>query len=167
MDISKGDLTVGMMAAAALIWQMPNIQAKQAEQAASVASARIDMLAQDKVAANKIILDESAKCAEDRYAKGVEVVSTLDMANAAPIVEGGPVIAGAYAKKFNPAKPDRGMYLARNTIVGDAYGTTAVLRFDPEKGYAVAADICTTPNREKMQLAMKQRPGMNRPGTGQ
>lgn len=167
MDISKNDLIVGALALGVLVWQLPNIQEKQAEQSASVASAKAGMLAQDKMTADQMVLDASAQCAEVRYKKGVEVVSDITMKTAVPIQEGQPVIAGAYAKKYNPAKPNPDFYVGRDVVVGDGYGMTAILRFDPQKGYAVARDICVTPSREQMQLAMKQRPGLQRPGTGQ
>ena len=167
MELSKGDLMVGLGAAAVLLWQLPSIQAKQAEQNATVAEAKIQMQAQDKMVANKMVLESSAQCAEERYSKGVEVLSDLSMTNATPIQEGKPVVAGSYAKRFNPDKPNPNFYIGRDTQVADAYGTTAIMRFDPQLGYAVASDICVTPNRAKMQLAMKQRPGLKRPGTGQ
>lgn len=175
MDISKGDLIVGAAAAAVIFWQLPNIQAKQADQAASVAEAKVQMAAQDRMTANKMVLDESAKCAEERYAKGVEIVSNLGMDKAVPIQEGQPVVAGAYAKRFKAAIQDpkfnqagiSSFYIGRDVSVGDAYGTTAIMRFDPSLGYAIASEICVTPNRALMANAIKQRPGLQRPGTGQ
>jgi hypothetical protein len=167
MDISKSDLIVGSLAAGVLFWQWPSIQARQADQAASVAEAKTQMAAQDKMTANQLVMAESAKCAEDRYSRGVEVVSTLQMDKAAPIREGKPIVAGAYAKRFNPAKPNPNFYMGAGSTVGDAYGTTAVLRDDTEKGYAVASYICVTPNRGVMAKALEQRPGLQRPGTGQ
>ena len=175
MDISKGDVIVGAMAVAVLIWQWPNIQEKQASQAASVAEAKVQMAAQDRITASKLVLDDSAKCAEERYQKGVEIVSDLGMIQAVPIQEGRPVVAGAYAKRYKAALADPKFnrsgisvfYLGRNVTVADAYGTTAIMQFNAEKGYAVAEDLCVTPNRALMASAVKQRPGLQRPGTGQ
>ena len=175
MELSKDTLIVSAMAITVLIWQWPDIQAKQAASMASLAEAKSQMAKQDRITASKMVLDDSAKCAEERYLKGVEVVSDRDMTKAVPVQEGHPVVAGAYIDRYrkalaNPNFNRAGLsafYLGRNVTVGDAYGTTAVMKFDVEKGYAVAEDLCVTPNRSLMAKAVKQRPGLERPGMGQ
>jgi hypothetical protein len=164
-DVSRNDLLVGLGVIGVLVWQWPNIQARQAEQAGTVAVAKQQMLTQDKMDAEQMVRDASSECAKKRYENGVELLSTLEMDKAVPIQEGKPVVAGAYAKRFNPSKPNPDMYVGRDVVVGDAYGKTAILKFDPELGYATAQEICTTPDRTLMAQILKQRPGIQRPGS--
>ena len=173
--ITRDTLIVAIGAVAVIAWQWPTIQAKQADQAASIAEAKVQMMAQDKMTANKMVLEESARCAEERYGKGVEIVANLGMTKAVPIQQGRPIVAGAYADRYKKAiadpKFDRAgigtFYIGRGVAVADAYGTTAIMKFDPTMGYSIAADLCVTPDRSLMAKAVKQRPGLQRPGFGQ
>lgn len=157
-------VVIGVIAIGLLATQVPNIQSNlaRAQATAEVNKARLD--ANSKLNAEKLAMQSSIKRANDRYDSGCEVVSTLRAFTvAAPIQEGKPIVAGAYAKQFDPKKPNPEFYIGRDVVVCDLYGTTAIMRFDPNLGYAVADSIAVTNDRERMAKAKERRPGMKRP----
>lgn len=158
-------LLVGLLAAGAIATQFPKIMAQQ--QMDAVATTASQKTQQDALTMK--VRQEAEKemktTANLRYDQGCEVVSALKSPTiAAAIQEGKPIVAGAYADKFSPAAPNPSFYVGRDLTMCDCYGTTAITRFDESLGYAVAKEIATTPDRERMANACASRPGMKRPG---
>ncbi len=155
---------IGILAIGALITQIPNIQTNLARQQSTAAANMIRLDSNQKLTAEKLAMKTARDTANSRYDEGCEVVSTLRSASiAAPIQEGQPIVAGAYAKLFDPKHPNPAFYIGRDVTVCDLYGVTAILRFDPNLGYAVADSIAVTNDRDRMAKAKDRRPGMQRP----
>lgn len=155
---------IGVVAIGVLATQIPNIQGNIARTQATAEANKARLDANSKLNAEKLAMQSSIQRANDRYDSGCEVISTLkSFAVAAPIQEGKPIVAGAYVKQFNPKKPNPEYYIGRDVVVCDLYGTTAIMRFDPNLGYAVADSIAVTNDRGRMAKAKERRPGMQRP----
>lgn len=156
---------VGVVAVGLIATQAPKIIAQQEMEriaTESAAKSQQQTLTMDVRKEAETGLRETANA---RYDGGCEVVSTLRSPTvAAAIQEGKPIVAGAYADKFNPAAPNPEFYMGRDLTMCDCYGTTAITRFDESLGYAVAKEIATTPDRKRMANACSSRPGMKRPG---
>lgn len=164
--IQENKLMIGVSVLCLVIGatQIPAMQAHQIRNAA-IAQSQADKLQQsDLIAAEQAASIGNIEIANDRYDSGCELISTLSRADvAAPIQEGRPIVGGAYAAKFNSARPNPEFYLGRDVTVCDGYGTTAKTKFDPNLGYAVAANIAVTNDRARMAKAVASRPGMQRP----
>jgi hypothetical protein len=157
-------LLLGVVAVGVLATQMPNIQANIARQQATTQANQSRLDANSKLNAEKLAMQTGIQRANDRYDSGCELISTLKSPTvAAPIQEGKPIVAGAYAAKFNPRNPNPDHYIGRDVVVCDLYGTTAVMKFEPKLGYAVADSIAVTNDRQRMAQAKSRRPGMQRP----
>jgi hypothetical protein len=157
-------ILIGVLAIGALITQLPSIKEGIARQqsTAQVNKARLD--SNQKLSAEKLSMQSSRDTANSRYDEGCEVVTTLrNTATAAPIQEGQPIVAGAYAAQFDARRPNPAYYIGRDVTVCDLYGTTAIMRFDPTLTYAVASSVAVTNDRGRMAQAQVKRPGMQRP----
>jgi hypothetical protein len=157
-------LLIGVVAIVALATQIPTIQESIARNQ-SVAQANKARVADNQTMnAEKLAMKQSKELADSRYDSGCEVLSTLrSFGTAAAIQEGRPIVAGAYAKQFNPAHPNPDFYLGRDVVVCDLYGSTAITRWDNTFGYAVAQSLATTNDRDRMAKAQKRKPGLSRP----
>lgn len=126
--------------------QVPAYQARQAQIDANGAESRaaLQITAQNDAMASAEA--EEAKTAEARYAEHCEPIQALRVNDAAPIRNGEPIVAGAYAATFDAAKPDPGKYLGDGVNVCDFFGKTATMEFDGTKGYAVASRVAVTRN---------------------
>lgn len=157
-------LLIGVAAIAGLMTQIPNIQSNLARTRATAEANKARLDANSKLNAEKLAMQSSINRANDRYDSGCELITVLKSPTvAASIQEGKPIVAGAYAKQFNPAKPNPDYYIGRDVTVCDLYGTTAITRFDPNLGYAVADSVAVTNDRGRMARAKARRPGMQRP----
>jgi hypothetical protein len=144
--------------------QIPTIQAKSAHDSAIAASQSAKVQQSDLMAAEQAASVAQIEIANERYDTGCELIATLRSATVATVIqEGRPIVAGAYAAKFDPSRPNPEFYLGRDVTVCDGYGTTAKTKFDPKLGYAVAANIAVTNDRNRMAKAIASRPGMTRP----
>jgi hypothetical protein len=155
---------VGIIAVIALTTQIPTVvQAIQRNQATAAAN-QTRIGDNQKLNAEKLAMESGRTVANARYDEGCEVITTLRSPNiAAPIQEGRPIVAGAYAAQFDPQHPNPEAYLGRDVMVCDLYGTTAITRFDESVGYAVARSIAVTNDRDRMAKAKARRPGLQRP----
>lgn len=155
---------IGIIAVIGLATQIPTItQAIQRTQA-TAATQQNRVAENQKLQAEKLALTQGRDIANSRYDSGCEVITTLQSPTvAAAIQEGRPIVAGAYANKFNPQRPNPELYLGRDVTVCDLYGTTAITRFDQSLGYAVANSIAVTNDRDRMAAAKNRRPGLHRP----
>jgi hypothetical protein len=155
---------VGIIAVIALMTQIPNaLQSIQRFQATAAAN-QTRLGENQKLNAEKMAMDSGRKVANARYDEGCEVITTLRSPNvAAAIQEGRPIVAGAYADQFDPQRPNPELYLGRDVVVCDLYGTTAITRFDQYLGYAVANSLAVTNDRDRMAAAKNRRPGLQRP----
>lgn len=124
--------------------QVPAYQARQAQIDANGAEARqqIQITAQNDAMATAEA--EEAKTANARYAGHCEPIQALRVDDAAPIRNGEPIVAGAYAATFDPVKPDPGKYLGDGVNVCDFFGKTATMEFDASKGYSVASRVAVS-----------------------
>jgi hypothetical protein len=157
-------VVIGIVAIGLLATQIPNIQTNIARQQATAQTNKARLDANSQLNAEKLAMQSSTQRANDRYDSGCEVISTLkSFTVAAPIQEGKPIVAGAYAKQFDPEKPNPEFYIGRDVTVCDLYGTTAIMRFDESLGYAVADSVAVTNDRGRMAKAKDRRPGMQRP----
>jgi hypothetical protein len=157
-------LAIGLLALGGLCTQLPTIAASIQRQQLTAEANKARLDANSKLNAEKLALQTGRDIANDRYDSGCEVITTLaDPKIAAPIQEGKPIVAGAYAHLFNPRKPNPDHYLGRDVVVCDLYGTTAITRWDEPLGYAVARSIAVTNDRGRMAQAKNRRPGMQRP----
>lgn len=155
---------IGIIAAIALMTQIPNIQATISRQQSTAQANKARLDENQKLSAEQLAMQTGRNTANTRYDEGCEVITTLKSPNvAAAIQEGRPIVAGAYAAQFNPAKPNPELYLGRDVQVCDLYGTTAITRFDESLGYAVARSIAVTNDRDRMAKAKARRPGLTRP----
>jgi hypothetical protein len=158
-----GGLLIGIIAAA-LMTQIPNIQATIARQQSTGQANKARLDENQKLSAEQLAMQTGRNTANTRYDEGCEVITTLRSPTiAAPIQEGRPIVAGAYAAQFNPQRPNPEAYLGRDVQVCDLYGTTAITRFDESLGYAVARSIAVTNDRDRMAAAKARRPGLQRP----
>jgi hypothetical protein len=159
-----GNFMVGIGVVIAMATQIPTItQAIQRNQATAAANQnRIGD--NQKLNAEKLAMQAGRDVANTRYDEGCEVITTLRSPFvAATIQEGRPIVAGAYADRFDPQRPNPDAYLGRDVMVCDLYGTTAITRFDESIGYAVARSIAVTNDRDRMAKAKARRPGLQRP----
>lgn len=155
---------IGILAFGGLLTQLPTIGASIHRQQITAEANKARLDANSKLNAEKLSMQTGRDIANDRYDSGCEVITTLkDPKIAAPIQEGKPIVAGAYAHLFNPQKPNADHYLGRDVVVCDLYGTTAITRWDESLGYAVARSIAVTNDRGRMAKAKERRPGMQRP----
>lgn len=159
-----GAIAIGVIAAIALASQLPTI-GQSMNRAKLTAQANQSRLQENQLQqAEKLALQASRDEANARYDSGCEVITTLRSPTiAAPIQEGKPIVAGTYAKQFNPRNPNPDHYLGRDVVVCDLYGTTAITRWDESLGYAVARSIAVTNDRDRMARAKERRPGIKRP----
>jgi hypothetical protein len=159
-----GALLIGIGVAIALSTQIPIVvQAVQRNQATAAAN-QTRIGDNQKLNAEKLAMQAGRDVANTRYDEGCEVITTLRSPNiAAPIQEARPIVAGAYADRFDPQHPNPEAYLGRDVMVCDLYGTTAITRFDESVGYAVARSIAVTNDRDRMAKAKARRPGLQRP----
>jgi hypothetical protein len=158
-------LLIGAVALIALATQIPTIQESIARNQATAQANKARVADNQTMNAEKLAMEQSKALANSRYDSGCEVISTLrSFGTAAAIQEGKPIVAGAYAKQFNPAHPNPDYYIGRDIVVCDLYGSTAITRWDTSLGYAVAQSLATTNDRDRMAKAQKRRPGMKRPG---
>ena len=160
-------IAIAGIAAVTLVTQIPSIQ-ENLQRNQNVAQANKARLEENqKLEAQKLTLQASEDIANSRYDKGCEVIATLENAKVATTIqEGQPILSGAYAPLYlkNPQRPLNPRHLiGRNIIACDLYGTTAIMQFDPSKGYAVAASISVTSDRTRMDKAQQRMKGMNRP----
>jgi hypothetical protein len=157
-------LLIGILAFGALLTQGGNIQATIARQQSTAQANKARLDENQKLSAEQLAMQTGRNTANTRYDEGCEVITTLKSPNvAAPIQEGRPIVAGAYAAQFNPQRPNPELYLGRDVMVCDLYGTTAITRFDESLGYAVARSIAVTNDRDRMAKAKARRPGLQRP----
>ncbi|MBW4441880.1 MAG: hypothetical protein KME10_11715 [Plectolyngbya sp. WJT66-NPBG17] len=160
-------IAIAGIAAATLVTQIPSIQ-ENLQRNQNVAQANRGRLEENqKLEAQKLTLQASEEIANERYDKGLEVIATLENAKiATTIQEGQPILSGAYAPLYvkNPKRPvNPKHFIGRDIVVGDLYGTTAIMQFDPSRGYAVAGSIAVTSDRARMDKAQQRMKGMNRP----
>jgi hypothetical protein len=157
-------LAVIAIAGVVITTQWPAIQ-EQIATKQSIANANKARVAENlNLSTEKAALDQSRSVANQRYDSGCELISTLrNFGTAAAIQEGKPIVAGAYAKQFNPAHPNPDYYIGRDVVVCDLYGSTAITRWDNSLGYAVAQSLATTNDRARMAAAQKRKPGLQRP----
>lgn len=160
-------VAIASVAAVTLVTQIPSIQ-ENLQRNQNVAQANRARLEENqKLEAQKLTLQASQDIANSRYDAGCEVISTLENAKVATTIqEGQPILSGAYAPLYvrNPRRPlNPRHFIGRNITVCDLYGTTAIMQFDPSKGYAVAGSIAVTSDRARMDKAQQQMKGMNRP----
>jgi hypothetical protein len=164
--IQENKLLIGVSALCLVIGatQIPAMQAHQTRNAV-IAQSQADKLQQsDLIAAEQAASVGQIDIANERYDSGCELVATLRNASVASVIqEGRPIVAGAYAAKFDPLRPNPELYLGRDVTVCDGYGTTAKTKFDQRLGYAVATNIAVTNDRARMGKAIASRPGMIRP----
>jgi hypothetical protein len=157
-------LVIGIAAVIALATQIPNIQDSIARNQATAQANKARVADNQNLNAERLAMEQSKKLADSRYDSGCEVISTLrSFGTAAAIQEGRPIVAGAYAKQFNPARPNPDFYIGRDVVVCDLYGSTAITRWDNTLGYAVASSLATTNDRERMAKAQQRKPGIKRP----
>lgn len=157
-------LLIGAIALGVLITQWPAIQEKMSTNQMVAQANRSRVQDTQNLNAEKIALEQSRAVANQRYDSGCEVISTLRrFGTAATIQEGKPIVAGAYAKQFNPVHPSPDFYIGRDIVVCDLYGATAITKWDESLGYAVAQSLATTNDRQRMADAQKRKPGMIRP----
>jgi hypothetical protein len=161
--LKENGLLIGISALCLLgiATQLPAIQANSARRE-TIAQTQAAKIAQgDILSAEQAASVAQVEIANDRYDSGVEIITDLNQRNvASTILEGQPIVAGAYAKqnqglplsKINPSH-----FLGRDVVIGDCYGTTAVMRIDPKSGYAVAGSIAVTNDRERMAKACTRR----------
>lgn len=160
-------IAIASIAAATLVTQLPSIQAnvQRNQNVAEANKARLEE--NQKLEAQKLTLQASQEIANSRYDAGCEVISTLkDPRMATTIQEGRPILSGAFAPLYakNPNRPVNPVhFIGRDITVCDLYGTTAIMQFDPSKGYAVAGSIAVTSDRARMNKAQQQIKGINRP----
>lgn len=163
--MDKSYILVGLLGVGLIATQTPRVLSQLEMDRVATASAAQTKQQALTMQARKEIESDLQAAANQRYDGGCEVVSTLRSPTvAATIQEGKPVVAGAYADKFDPKSPSPEFYIGRDLTLCDCYGTTAITRFDESLGYAVAKEIATTPDRQRMANACKSRPGMKRPG---
>jgi hypothetical protein len=146
-------IIAGLVASVGIATQWPAIQAHNATQSAIAQSQSQRIQAGETLAAEQAARLGEIEIANERYDSGVEIISTMDQKTATTIVEGAPIVSGAYAKVFNPAKPNPAMYIGRDVTVADLYGTTAITRYNPALGYATAQSIAVTNDRKRMKAA--------------
>jgi hypothetical protein len=146
-------IIAGLVASVGIATQWPAIQQHQNQQAAIAQSQSSRIQAGEVLAAEQAARVGEIEIANERYDQGCEVISTLKMDTATTIIENGPIVSGAYAKVFNPLAPNPGHYIGRDIVVCDLYGTTAITRYNPALGYAVASSIAVTNDRKRMQAA--------------
>ena len=159
-----GVLVIGIAVIIALSTQIPTITQSIQRAQATAASQRQRQDDNQKLQAEKLAMQSSRDTANTRYDEGCEVITTLRSPNvAAAIQEGRPIVAGAYADQFDPQRPNPELYLGRDVVVCDLYGTTAITRFDESLGYAVANSLAVTNDRDRMAKAKARRPGLQRP----
>ena len=157
-------LLIGIIAVAALATQIPQIEQTINRNKTTAQFTQNRIQQNQTLEAENLAMQSSRKLANSRYDSGCEVVTVLKSQTvAAPIQEGQPIVAGAYAKQFDPAKPNPSHYLGRDMVVCDLYGTTAILRMDERLGYAVARSVAVTNDRDRMAKAQQSRPGLTRP----
>jgi hypothetical protein len=121
----------------------------------------------DQATAREAARVGSVAIANARFDTGCEVIVDLNkQGTASTIEENQPIIAGAYATQ-NKGKPlsliSPSHFIGRDVLVCDLYGTTALMTFDQNKGYAVAMDLATTNDRVRMAKARDRMPGIQRP----
>jgi hypothetical protein len=164
--LKENGLLIGITALCLLgiATQIPAMQTHQARNAAIAQTQSASVLQGDLLSAEQAASVVQSEVANERYDTGCEVISTLRNAGVASVIqEGQPIVAGAYADRFDSARPNAGYYLGRDVRVCDLYGTTAVMRFDPKLNYAVAGSIAVTADRQRMAKAKDSRPGIARP----
>lgn len=109
------------------------------------------------LSAMELALKQEAEIANRRYREGCTMVNTLETETvAAAIKDGEPIVDGAYRAVHNPNKPNPGHYLGANVTACDAHGKTTVTKFDPTKGYAVAAWIASTRDQTVIGMAIER-----------
>jgi hypothetical protein len=159
-----GGVLIAIVALLALLSQTSNIQGSIARSQATAAATKNRQAENEKLGAETLSMKRSRDIANGRYDSGCEVLSTLkSFGVAAPIQEGKPIVAGAYAAQFDRRNPNPDHYIGRDLIVCDLYGTTAITAFNPTLGYAVAESLATTNDRDRMARAQARRPGLTRP----
>jgi hypothetical protein len=126
------------------VTQVPAYQARQAQIDANGAEARQQMQITAQNDAMATAEAEESKTANARYAGHCEPIQALRADDAAPIRNGEPIVAGAYAATFNAANPDPSKYLGDGVNVCDFFGKTATMEFDARKDYAVANRVAVT-----------------------
>ena len=167
IDENKGMMTVSAIAALVLLTQFSSIKAKFAQNDRIAKSQSTALEMNQKLEAQKIVLENSRQIANDRYDTGCEVISTLAYKNVATVIaENQPIISGAFAEiyrknpnlKFNPAH-----FIGRDITVCDLYGTTAITQFDAVKGFSTAQSIAVTNDRDRMKKAIAHNQNLLRP----
>jgi hypothetical protein len=147
--------------------QIPQVISSQTKNAAIVASQTERTMQADKAQAREAARSVSVAIANARYDQGCEVIGALDRPGiATTIEENAPIVAGAFQKqaaKVPFEKMSRSWLLGRDVSVCDAYGTTAIMTWDDQKGYATAQDIAVTNDRARFAKAVNSRPGLQRP----
>jgi hypothetical protein len=163
---NKGLLITVALSAAVLATQWGSIKSHIDQNSAIAESLKISQSQNQKMEAEKIVLEGSSEIANARYDKGCEVISTLlNAKNATTMQENQPIINGAFAGIYqkNPKLAvDSRHYIGRGVTVCDLYGSTAVMATDPKRGYAVATSLAVTSDRTRMDKA-QSRSQLSRP----
>jgi hypothetical protein len=160
-------LAIGLISLGVLATQLPSIQESLSRNQAVAQLNKARLQQGRELEAQKLVLSQSEAIANGRYDKGCEVIEALqNQGTATTIQEGKPIVSGAfshlYRKTTRTINPDH--FIGRDITVCDLYGTTAIMQFDPQKGYAVAGAVAVTSDRQRMQKAQSSRPGLKRPG---
>jgi hypothetical protein len=154
-------LAIAALALGAFATQLPSIQEGFAQNQAVARQNRAQLQANQQNEAQKLALQAAVEIANDRFDKGCAVVEALAFQGVATsIIENGPIIEGAYASIYrkNPKlKVNPAHYIGRDITVCDLRGTTAVMKFDPEKGYATAQSIAVTNDLDRAKRAIDKK----------
>ncbi|MBW4444965.1 MAG: hypothetical protein KME10_28010 [Plectolyngbya sp. WJT66-NPBG17] len=167
VERNTGMIAVTCMSGIVLVTQFGTIQTKIAENSRMSEMFRSKQIENQRLETEKIAMEQSKEIANDRYNSGCEVIATVKNADVATTIqEGKPIFSGAYAPLYvkNPNRViNPNHFIGRDITVCDVYGTTAIMQFNPSKGYAVAGSIAVTSDRAQMSKALERMKGLKRP----